>query len=331
MSKKKDTFIFQKSWSEAIKKRSPQVQLEVYNAIVLYASEGIIPEMSEVAEAVFDFIKNDIDKNNAKYEEVCKKRSEAGKTSMKNRYKDKCGKELQQEETNGEVDNNSQQTVTNPTNVNKCYQMLTNDNKTNKCYQTVTNVTDYDNDYDNNDYHNQKETISKEIVKKEDELLSSPSPVLCDDLNKEDSVLFEEVEEVGLLDNSLVVQHKPFRDYEGVKDMFNSICVCLPKITVMTPKRKEKVRLRLKEMGEDLSALKAFFVKVNESQFLNGNNNRGWKADFDWLFSSGDKWISIMEGKYNSGYPAREEKKSELQKNMEVLDSLGVKKENIIF
>ena len=67
MSKKKDTFIFQKSWSEAIKKRSPQVQLEVYNAIVLYASEGVIPEMSEVAEAVFDFIKNDIDKNNANY------------------------------------------------------------------------------------------------------------------------------------------------------------------------------------------------------------------------------------------------------------------------
>ena len=63
MSKKRDTFIFKKSWADALKKRSSQVQLEVYNAIVSYAVDGVVPQMSEIAEVVFDFIRIEIDEH----------------------------------------------------------------------------------------------------------------------------------------------------------------------------------------------------------------------------------------------------------------------------
>lgn len=333
MSKKKDTFIFKKAWAEAISKRSAAVQLEVFNAIVSYASDGIIPQMSEVAEAVFDYIKIDIDKNNAKYDEICKKRSEAGKRGMESRYKDKGN---DNEEDN--KDSEPQQDITNDNKQEQDITKLTNDNKCNKSYQTVTNVTEYDNDYDNNDYHIlKKENTPKGVSKKEAELLPSLPSDIEEDLNKEGSVLFEEVEvedEVGLIDKSLVVPstHKPFTDYAGVREMFNSICVCLPKVNLMTQKRKDKVRLRLKEMGNELETLKAFLEKVASCSFLNGDNSRGWKADFDWLFSSEDKWISVMEGKYDNLVSSFErEKKSELQKNLEFMDSIGVKQENVIF
>lgn len=333
MSKKKDTFIFKKSWAESISKRSAAVQLEVYNAIVSYASDGIIPQMSEVAEAVFDFIKNDIDKNNAKYDEVCKKRSDAGKRGMESRYKKDIS--VDNEEDSKECE--PQQPVTTYNTQEQDVTNLTNDNKCNKSYQTITNVTEYDNDYDNNYYHIiKKETTSKEVVKKEACLLSSPLSVIEEDLNKDDSVLFDEVEvttdEVGLIDNSLLIPKKPFTDYAVVKDLFNSICVGLPKVSIMTSKRKEKVRLRLKEMDNDFETLMAFLKKVAACSFLNGDNSRCWKADFDWLFNSQDKWISVMEGKYDNNPASFESgKKSELQKNLEFMDSIGVKQENVIF
>ena len=141
MSKKRDTFIFKKSWADALKKRSAAVQLEVYNAIVSYAVDGVIPEMSEIAEVVFDFIRIEIDENNAKYEEVVKKRREAGKRGMEIRYsknEDVNPVELPVLEGDSNNSNKKQQKVT----------KLTKGNKTNKCYQKVTNVTDSINDSD---------------------------------------------------------------------------------------------------------------------------------------------------------------------------------------
>lgn len=314
MSKKKDTFIFKKSWADALKKRSIEVQLEVYNAIVSYAVDGITPEMSEIAEVVFDFIKLEIDENNAKYEEVVNKRRQAGKRGMESRYSNKAENEQYNER------NNKSNTINNTS------EDVTNDNKTNKCYQNVTNVTnltDSDSDCVSDSVIIKKETISNEIVKKEAELLPFPLG--------SDAVLVED--DMDLLDDSIIapVASKKI-DYSRIVNLYHEICVKLPKVKVLSDERKAKIKLRFKEVGNDYMRIEELFHTVASSDFLNGNNDRAWTADFDWIFQNKTNWVRIMEGRYNNREnAAMSGNKSELEKNFGLLDSMGVQKENVIF
>lgn len=316
MSKKKEAFLFKKSWMDALNNWQDDVKLEVYEAIMTYAFTGVVPNLSSVAMMAFSFIKADIDANNAKYDEVVEKRKEAGKRGMASRY-GKDDSPIQEESRT--ADNKSDEDVTNIANANKS-------NKSNKGYQELTNITDNDNDYDNN--HNviiKKETISNEIVKKEAELLPLPPPV-------EDAVL---VDSDSLLDESVVITtpKKARVDYDRIVKMFNSICISLPKVTILSERRKEKVRQRFCEMGCDYSAIEDLFRKIQACSFLTGDNPRGWRADFDWVFKNGQNWISIKEGKYEKSDKTYTppQKKSELQKNIELMENLGVKQENVVF
>ncbi len=51
-----------------------------------YVISGEEPKLTSKAEMAFMFIKNALDENKSKYEDVCKKRSEAGKRSGEVRY-----------------------------------------------------------------------------------------------------------------------------------------------------------------------------------------------------------------------------------------------------
>ena len=124
--KTKKSFVFNIAWQEVLMGYPSEVRLEVYDAIIEYVASGKISELKPLAKMAFSFIKNEIDYNNAKYDEVVSKRSEAGKKGMRSRY--------------------SAQDAT----------PVTSDNKDNTCYQDVTNVTSVtDNVYDNvNDNNN---------------------------------------------------------------------------------------------------------------------------------------------------------------------------------
>lgn len=69
----------------------------------------------------------------------------------------------------------------------------------------------------------------------------------------------------------------------------------LPKIIKLSSKRRASVLRRLKEEEFDISTILA---KIKESKFLQGNNDRKWKADFDWIFLSTDNYLKVIEGKY---------------------------------
>lgn len=334
MSKKKDAFIFKKSWADALKKRSTAVQLEVYNAIVSYAVDGIIPQMSEIAEVVFDFIRIEIDENNAKYEEVIKKRRAAGKKGMNSRY----GKEeelmpmqpVEEEEDNNKPnkDNKQEQDVT----------KLTHVNKANTCCQMVTNITDNVSDSVSVNILTdiKKETISNEIVKKEAELLS-PSLVVDAEIVEQDGC-----DDFDLLDESIVVPvSKSCRvDYARVVNLFHRICVeevrmrgeePLSSIQKLTEDRKSKVRSRLKEMEYDYGKLENVFRSIVDSDFLMGKNDRRWAADFDWIFQNKSNWLKVLEGRYQNRDARQDNSKSQLATNVGFLQRAGVKQEDVIF
>lgn len=93
---------------------------------------------------------------------------------------------------------------------------------------------------------------------------------------------------------------------EEIADMWNSICTNLPKVEKITDKRKAKIPIRVKEMGgwdKAKPMLENIFWKVRQSKFLNGDNNRGWKCYFDWIFENGSNWVKIYEGNYDDIHP----------------------------
>lgn len=79
MAKVRKTFIFNVAWAEALSSYTAEVRLEIYDAIVKYASTGELTELRPLAEAAFSFIKAEIDLNNARGDEISAKRREAGR------------------------------------------------------------------------------------------------------------------------------------------------------------------------------------------------------------------------------------------------------------
>ena len=69
MAESRESFVFYKSFYDAIKKIPKKYQLELYDAIALYSLERIEPEkLSGTASAMFTLIKPNIDSSQRKYE-----------------------------------------------------------------------------------------------------------------------------------------------------------------------------------------------------------------------------------------------------------------------
>ncbi len=82
-----------------------------------------------------------------------------------------------------------------------------------------------------------------------------------------------------------------------VVDTYNDICTNLSKIQKLTDKRKKSVDAFLKEFS--IEQFKEICTITNSTDFLIGKNDRGWKADFDFLMRV-DKATAILEKKYNT-------------------------------
>lgn len=109
MSEDRESFVFHKDWYYAIKKRSPQLRTEIYDAIMEKVFEGTQKELSEVASVVMDLILPQIDRDTAKWLDIKAKRRESGR----------------------------QGGLAKQANATKCYQMLPNDSKSK---QNVANL-----------------------------------------------------------------------------------------------------------------------------------------------------------------------------------------------
>lgn len=102
---------------------------------------------------------------------------------------------------------------------------------------------------------------------------------------------------------------------QEIVDMWNSTCTNLPKAEKITEKRKKKIPLRVKEMGGWEKAkpiLETIFGKVQQSNFLNGDNNRAWICTFDWIFDNGSNWVKVYEGNYDNVKPRTIEQRSSI-------------------
>ena len=110
MANDKNTFIVYSQWQENMDGFPDDVQNEIRKAVFFYAMGRELPKMSPLAEGFFWGIKCQMDANTKRYEEISKKRSEAGRKSGEVRTKQPKG-------TNVDFVEQNEQTETKGTNV----------------------------------------------------------------------------------------------------------------------------------------------------------------------------------------------------------------------
>lgn len=85
--------------------------------------------------------------------------------------------------------------------------------------------------------------------------------------------------------------------YREIMELYNMTCLKLRKIQRIEGERKKHVAARYKTYG--LETFKELFEKANASDFLCGENQKSWKADFDWLMNA-TNLPKVLEGKYDN-------------------------------
>ncbi len=138
------------------------------------------------------------------------------------------------------------------------------------------------------------ESRSNNRKKKEYEPLKDEniSKTYVEHMESEDEIENEDVKEE---ENKIEIKKSEKINFDEILIVFNSICTGLPKIQKVTESRKTALTLRIKEVG--LIELGNVFKKVSESSFLNGDNDRNWTADFDWILLP-KNFQKIIEDKY---------------------------------
>ena len=107
--------------------------------------------------------------------------------------------------------------------------------------------------------------------------------------NEADSVIVID----SVIDSVIEIKEK------DIVDLWNTLCSPpLSKIEKITKSRKTKIALRAKEIGS-IDEFKKLFEKNKKTKFLHGENDRGWKANFDWVFENDKNWLKIIEGNYD--------------------------------
>ena len=134
----RDSFVFYKSFYDAIKQIPEEYQLELYNAILGYSLEGLEPSnLSDIASAMFTLIKPNIDSAQKKYEASVSNGKRGGRPKEETKKKPNNNPE----ETQKKPNNNLEETQEKPNpNLND------NDNEDDN---EDDNEGDNDNDNDN--------------------------------------------------------------------------------------------------------------------------------------------------------------------------------------
>lgn len=213
----RDSFIFYRSFHEAIKCLSDEEAVKCFRAITTYALDGEEIEIDGAAKAIFITVKPQIDANNRKYLNGLK-----GGKPKHNQSVTKTEPKRNQEETKAEP-----------------------------------NVNENDND------------------------------------------------NVNDINNTLVKI-----DYQNIINLYNTICVSLPKVTKLSDSRKRAIKARLKSYTEE--DLKKAFELAEQSDFLSGRNGKWSGASFDWLLNE-TNLVKVLDGNYNR---PEQGKKIEMDSNL---------------
>ena len=95
--------------------------------------------------------------------------------------------------------------------------------------------------------------------------------------------------------------HSALLDVNAFVAYFNKQLVAqgaiIKQVKTVTAKRRSVIEARARENGKE--ALKTVADKSASSDFLNGKNDRGWLATFDWLMRP-NNFVKVLEGNFDN-------------------------------
>lgn len=115
---------------------------------------------------------------------------------------------------------------------------------------------------------------------------------------REDNIRLDKKENIPSIPLTGDIPPKPkvIIDYQLLLKLFNEkFNGKLATVTQLTDKRKAAIRARITNHSKE-DVVKVFNM-VLQSPFLLGENNRNWRADFDWIFKP-TNFVKILEGNY---------------------------------
>ncbi len=93
---------------------------------------------------------------------------------------------------------------------------------------------------------------------------------------------------------AVVIDCAAVKEYWNAKhDETNS---SMRRLTLMSESRKVMLRARLRQCKGDVSMIYKAIDTAMASDFMNGNNGRGWTASFDWIFGNENNFAKTLEG-----------------------------------
>lgn len=265
-----DSFILYTSYYALIEGLSDEQLGQLTRAIFLYARDGKTINLEPVVRMAFAFIKDNIERNQDKYQAKCEKNRQIAleRERKKREAREKAG------------------------NTNVHERSRTCENNTN-----VHERSPYDNDNDNDNEYDNDNDVSKEtnILEPSKEGIQSAS-------------VKTEAPGGGKVSKSQKIDYAAVKEYWNRKH--DETKSAMPPITLMTENRKVMVKARVRQCKGDVKTLYRVIDIAMASDFMNGNNKHGWLGKFDWIFGNEQNFAKVLEGNFNNEPAASQQPQS---------------------
>ena len=267
-----DSFIIYTSYLKIFEQLTDAQLGQLTRHMLSFAKTGKEPSIEDpLVKLSFAFIKDDMERNQRKYEEKCERlRANARKRWDKKQLDSEASEDMQKH-----------------TNVCKSMQMHANA----QIAMHNDNVYVNDNVYDNVDVND---------VSKETNILEPSKEASMQSFSEKNVCAASEPQKSSEKKKS----KKGEIDYAAIKDYWNEqhdkTNSAMRRLTLMTENRKEAIRGRLKDCKGDISKIYLAIDKAMASDYLNAGHS--W-ASYDWVMTR-KYFPKVLEGNYDNTKPA---------------------------
>jgi hypothetical protein len=263
-----DSFIIYTSYLKIFEQLTDAQLGQLTRHMLSFAKTGKEPSIEDpLVKLSFAFIKDDMERNQRKYEEKCERlRANARKRWDKKQLDSEASEDMQKH-----------------TNVCKSMQMHAN----------AQIVMHNDNEYVN-------DNVDDNDVSKETNILEPSKEASMQSFSEKNVCAAAEPQKSSEKKKS----KKGEIDYAAIKDYWNEqhdkTNSAMRRLTLMTENRKEAIRGRLKDCKGDISKIYQAIDKAMASDYL--NEGHSW-ASYDWVMTR-KYFPKVLEGNYDNTKPA---------------------------
>lgn len=109
----------------------------------------------------------------------------------------------------------------------------------------------------------------------------------------------KEVEVEEKREETLATEPPPSIASKSLLEIWENNRGAMSSVRSFTNQRVNKCKQRLRSPSFNPEDFRVAVCKASTTPFLLGDNERGWKADFDWFIASDTNYVKVLEGKYD--------------------------------